>query len=345
MTIPLTASSLSLDGTEANLIGSGNDAPIPESALDDAPVPESASAEDNNLTSEQAVEPEEEHCESDDAPAYGATESATESAIEAAIETAEDPKIKHWKESDFAVGCVSVTWKDDQPSWWCFSKRSSDANGYEDRSARPVSFLSASSSIVCGCLGAGRVGNMAVLAQSTENIEEEIVDPETGELTTRQKKRPKLLWVIGPYWTVNLFITFPLILGVSGWIGYKKIVDANLTIIITWSIGTFLLVFSLCMISCRNPGILYRHSQIPSAAEEEWRWNDQARTYRPASSRFDSECQVVVEGFDHTCPWTGTAIGSRNMLWFKTFVCMVPIMLVYTLVVAAFGGLLRPFFR
>lgn len=302
MTIPLTASSLSLDGTEGNLIGSGNDAPIQEIAQDDAPIPESA--QENNLTSEQTVEQEEEHCQSDDAPAYGATDTATESAIEAAIETAietaEDRKIKHWKDSDFAVGCVSVTWKDDQPSWWCTSKSSGNANGYEDRSARPLSCVAASSSIVCGCLGAGRVGNMAVLAQSTENFDEEIVDPETGELTTRQKQRPKLLWVIGPYWTVNLFITFPLILGVSGWIGYKKIVDANLAVIITWSIGTFLMVFSLCMISCRNPGIQYRHSQIPSAAEEEWRWNDQARTYRPASSRFDSECQVVVEGFDHT---------------------------------------------
>ena len=63
------------------------------------------------------------------------------------------------------------------------------------------------------------------------------------------------------------------------------------------------------MISCRNPGILYRHSQQPqpppssdnnNTEEDEWRWNDQARSYRPKNARFDTECQVVIEGFDHT---------------------------------------------
>jgi len=251
------------------------------------------------------------------------------------IDLTEGPKIRHWKDSEFAVGCVNVTWEDDRPSWWC--NHTPDESVTVDRKL-------ALSAIVCGCLGAKRVGNMAILAQSTESVIEDICDPNTGAMTTRSRERPKLLWVIGPYWSVNLFITFPLIFGVSGWICYSRILDSNLAVIITWSIGTFLMVFSLCMISCRNPGILYRHPQIPGGAQGDWRWNDQARTYRPASARFDSECQVVVEGFDHTCPWTGTAIGSRNMFWFKIFVCMVPIMLVYTLVVAAFGGILQPFF-
>ena len=215
------------------------------------------------------------------------------------VESAEERKIKHWKDSEFAVGCVNVTWKDDHPSWWFGSGHNSDGNDDNDHS-HVVNHQFAISSIVCGCLGAGRVGNMAVLAQSTENFEEEVVDPDTGEVTTIRKQRPKLLWVMGPYWTVNLLVTFPLIFGISGWICYQRIVKSNSVVIITWSIGTFLMVFSLCMISCRNPGILYRHSQIPLTVQEEWRWNDQARTYRPASSRFDSECQVVVEGFDHT---------------------------------------------
>lgn len=288
-------------------------------------------------TREQSLERE--HNESEDSNVSSYADDATR--------TAEERKIKHWKDSDFAVGCVNVTWKDDRPSWWSNPRSSSDGNGNgngEDHSSHSVDHQFAISALVCGCLGAGRVGNMAVLAQSIENYEEETVDPDTGQVTIREKKRPKLLWVVGPYWTVNLFITFPLIFGVSTWICYQRIAKSNLAIIITWSIGTFLMVFSLCMISCRNPGILYRHSQIPITAEEEWRWNDQAKTYRPANSRFDTECQVVVEGFDHTCPWTGTAIGSRNMFWFKIFVSMVPIMLVYTLIVAAFDGHLQPLF-
>jgi hypothetical protein len=32
---------------------------------------------------------------------------------------------------------------------------------------------------------------------------------------------------------------------------------------------------------------------------------------------------VIVEEFDHTCPWTGTAIGRKNMFPFQMFVCLV----------------------
>jgi hypothetical protein len=76
------------------------------------------------------------------------------------------------------------------------------------------------------------------------------------------------------------------------------------------------------MVSCRNPGILYRHAQPPPTQSssssnttgneqheqqqqaqwesQQWRWNDQAKSYRPPKARFDPETQVVVEGFDHT---------------------------------------------
>ncbi|OEU18746.1 hypothetical protein FRACYDRAFT_237026 [Fragilariopsis cylindrus CCMP1102] len=262
-------------------------------------------------------------------------------------------------DSDFAVGCVNVTWKDDQPSWF---RRNSNNDGYgsdngyhNNNSNRNANNQYAISAIVWGCLGVGRVGNMSILAQTTENYDEEVIDNETGQVIIRNKTRPKLLWVMGPYWTVNIFITFPLIIGVSGWICYFRVSKSHLAIIITWSIGTFLLIISLCMISCCDPGILYRHAQAPTPNNnnnnnntddieaEDWRWNDQARTYRPSDAKFDSECQVVVEGFDHTCPWTGTAIGSKNMVWFKIFVSMVCIMLVYTVLLAMFSSLFNPF--
>lgn len=202
-----------------------------------------------------------------------------------------DRKTKHWTESPFAVGCVNVAWQDDRPSGWCSSSR---ASRDVDR-AYPVT------SIVCSCLGADRVGNLSVLAQSTEEYDEPEVDPESGVvLATHRKTRPRLLWVCGPYWTVNLFVTFPLILVVSGYVGYRRVFrDSNIVVQITWLLGTCLLTVSLAMISCRNPGVLYRHSQAPPGTED-WRWNDQARTYRPPKARFDPECQVVIEGFDHT---------------------------------------------
>jgi hypothetical protein len=55
------------------------------------------------------------------------------------------------------------------------------------------------------------------------------------------------------------------------------------------------------MVSWTNPGILYRQATVPEGEDDQdWRWNDQAKTYRPNHARFDNECQVVVEGFDHT---------------------------------------------
>ena len=30
--------------------------------------------------------------------------------------------------------------------------------------------------------------------------------------------------------------------------------------------------------------------------------------------------KVLVEGYDHFCPWSGTVIGKKNMLWFQLWV-------------------------
>ena len=56
---------------------------------------------------------------------------------------------------------------------------------------------------------------------------------------------------------------------------------------------------------------------------EEWIWNDQALTFRPERAKYDVECAAVIEEFDHTCPWTGTAIGKNNMPAFKMFLKLI----------------------
>jgi hypothetical protein len=214
---------------------------------------------------------------------------------------AEERKTKHWMESPFAVGCVNATWQDDRPvgGWWWNS-----SNQQQEHAYREIDKTYPVTSVVCSCVGATRLGNLSVLSQSIEEYDDVEVNPINGEvLATHRKTRPRLLWVCGPYWTVNVFLTFPLILIVSGCVGYFKVFNGTpYAIQITWVLGTCFLLGSLAMISCRNPGILHRHSQPPPGTEEaeEWRWNDQARTYRPPKARFDPECQVVIEGFDHT---------------------------------------------
>ena len=51
----------------------------------------------------------------------------------------------------------------------------------------------------------------------------------------------------------------------------------------------------------------------------------------------NSDCGVVIEEFDHVCPWTGTAIGKRNMGAFKTFNGCLVVNIVVLAAVAVFG--------
>ena len=203
--------------------------------------------------------------------------------------TSYERKIMTWQNSAFAVGRVNATWQDDQPNWCGANRNNLDQN--------PRVCCSA---FVCGCLGAERVGNLAVLARTMHEYEHvEIVNAETGEQRRSRRKRPKLLWVFGPYWYINFCLTYPLIIGISLLTFWRSIADASLVVLVTWSACTFLMIYALIMAGCRDPGVLYRHPQPPPDAEG-WTWNDQAKTYRPPTARFDPECQAVVEGFDHT---------------------------------------------
>ena len=35
------------------------------------------------------------------------------------------------------------------------------------------------------------------------------------------------------------------------------------------------------------------------------------------------DCGVIIDDFDHTCPWTGTGIGGKNMPFFTAFLYQV----------------------
>jgi hypothetical protein len=158
------------------------------------------------------------------------------------------------------------------------------------------------SSLICSKLGAGRVGNMVVLGERESGGER------------------KLTWVVGPYWPMLLFITYPLIIAISVLVARSTWGRQHPVVSAVWLLLTLGLCAALFYTGCRDPGILPRYREAP---EPSWRWNDQAQTYRPPGAVYDSECGCVVEEFDHTCPWTGTAIGKSNMPCFKVFVSAV----------------------
>ncbi|KAH8062887.1 protein-cysteine S-palmitoyltransferase [Aureococcus anophagefferens] len=54
-----------------------------------------------------------------------------------------------------------------------------------------------------------------------------------------------------------------------------------------------------------------------------------ARTYRPPESVYDEDLGVVVTGFDHVCPWTGTGIGEKNLCAFHCFVSLLCVCIIF----------------
>lgn len=188
----------------------------------------------------------------------------------------DDERVRHWKESQYAVGLVDVTWSD--------SRRCNDA---ADETPSHLLFLA----WICPLFRAKRVGNMAVLMEST-HVQE--MPSENGIMEPVALQRPTV--VFGPFCIVATCITYPIILVVTVLAG-RKVWQRHVAIIVVWAVLTLILLISLSLTSCVNPGIMARYNQMP---REDWRWNDQARTFRPSNAKYDTDCAVVIEEFDHT---------------------------------------------
>ena len=206
-------------------------------------------------------------------------------------------RLKHWRDSPFAAGLTEPTWMAER------QRPSEKSQAYGDNELEPdTTGCLCISAQVCPLFGASRVGNMVVLRQSHEWVEEVTVDEETGERTSQRYSRPTLKIVMGPYWPMMMFVTYPLIFGVSGWAFRDAILPGTkpAVIVLVWFICTIGLITALAFTACGDPGILYRHREPPPQGENTWRWTDQAQTYRPRGSFYDVDTAVVVEGFDHT---------------------------------------------
>ena len=101
-------------------------------------------------------------------------------------------RVKQWKEGPFAVGLTEFTWDEEYGKYR--NNLKDECLSMADNDGMPCICCSA---VVCSKIGASRVGNMAVLKQSTEWVEEEEED-ENGETKTRRFTRPKLEVVVGP---------------------------------------------------------------------------------------------------------------------------------------------------
>lgn len=297
-------------------------------------------------------------------------------------------KINHWRNNEYATGCVEPTWSDEvyRPT-----SDDNDVNGPNrtccadatSEEIDPTCGCLMVSGYVCGsrCINAKRIGNMAVLLERNvvlevpsnsimedrndnggegkessigEGEEEKALvlsDMEEGTTTSSSSStstiqritQRQIIYVVGPYWPMLLCVTYPLIFSVSIWTAYKAVFVPKQypLIMLGWTILTFGLISSLFHVGFKDPGIMRRYREPPTSIvsgngsggdvtvttsgrmNTSWRWNDQAQTYRPRNAFYDPDCAVVVEEFDHTCPWTGTAIGKKNLKAFHSFVCLV----------------------
>jgi hypothetical protein len=195
------------------------------------------------------------------------------------VDPAEDERIRHWKESPYAVGKVDTTWR-------AGMRCCCDHENAGPRSPCNTVFTS----WICGTLGAGRVGNMVVLWQH-----DQLVEQRNGDTI----KRPQIDVVLGPYWPIALFVTLPAIIGISLLTALRVIKNQHPALIGIWVFITVCLLLALLCVSCRDPGIMMRVQDPPISETEHFTWNDQAMTFRPRKAKYDKDCGVVIEELDH----------------------------------------------
>jgi hypothetical protein len=206
-------------------------------------------------------------------------------------------RLKYWRESPFAIGLTEATWIAERFRPDVNSRAHGDSELERDSSG-----CLCFSAQICPLLRAGRVGNMVILKSSHEWVEEVTEDEETGEQTSRRYTRPVLDIVVGPYWPMLVFVTYPIIFGVSGWTLVYGIAPGGKPplLIFMWTVCTVGLIVALALTACCDPGIMYKYKNPPPQSESTWRWTDQAETYRPRGAYYDADTAVVVEEFDHT---------------------------------------------
>jgi len=144
-------------------------------------------------------------------------------------------------------------------------------------------------------------------------------------LSSREGCPTKVRWMVGPYWNM-LIVTYSILLLISVLI-YGVLVPRSISFIYL-SVGlnltstTFVL---LTLTACRDPGIFPRHTRplvcmrlltskhnsrdlikvLPNTISQgsDWTYSGQAGSFRPPKTIYCKETELLIEGYDHFCPW------------------------------------------
>eukprot|EP01062_Namystynia_karyoxenos_P050899 TRINITY_DN39742_c0_g1_i2.p2 TRINITY_DN39742_c0_g1~~TRINITY_DN39742_c0_g1_i2.p2 ORF type:complete len:231 (+),score=56.98 TRINITY_DN39742_c0_g1_i2:52-744(+) len=134
---------------------------------------------------------------------------------------------------------------------------------------------------------------------------------------------PRILCAVGPCWPM-IFVTVALMVCVP--VGmYRHMLHSRKGLppqgaiwvaAATWTV----MVVSYFRTAFSDPGILPR--------------SNHPQSYYPPGAAYCSDTGVIIDRFDHFCPWTGTAIGAGNATCFNIFVASMCLTLF-----VLFGGL------
>jgi hypothetical protein len=100
-------------------------------------------------------------------------------------------------------------------------------------------------------------------------------------------------------------------------------------------VGLSMSLLSMAALLCTamtDPGIYPRHAK---PLDEKWTYSEYAQSYRPEGVIYCQQCQVLIEEYNHFCPWSGIVIGKGNEACFQTFITSTTCALIYDVVVVA----------
>lgn len=171
-----------------------------------------------------------------------------------------------------------------------------------------------------GCCRCTKLGKMMVLCECTVNEEDQFLMPTDND---------KIRWMVGPYWNM-LLVTYAVILVITILV-YDTVIPKRQDVeIVVGLVLTSLTLLFLSLTAFSDPGIFPKHER-PKGPN--WSYSGQAQSFRPPNVIFCRESMLLIEDYDHFCPWSGTVIGGKNLKFFHCFVSCLVLTMIYDVVV------------
>ena len=185
----------------------------------------------------------------------------------------------------------------------------------------------------------------------------------------RKGPNPKIHLMCGSGWTTQI-VTIILVFGISfGAYGFALRL-LHWGFLIAAIVVSILACLAISAVGCCDPGVFPRYLK---KKEKNWRyvlpffclleWNrqwffcscivlckhtcgtfstrycHQSGSFRPPGIQWCDETGVLIHDIDHFCPWSGTTIAKKNMVWFKLFLAMICFTLIFTVAVVIIAAI------